>query len=231
MKAGKESESGEIDDNVEMKIPNPVKIEKLPASLKETKMNLELEVDQTRDNDYARLLKALQQTRRKQALAANQSGSKSPSPPPAAIDPMNLIASSGINAAHGSSIPKLALMEPISKVLKPQYGVGYKDPKAQLQGEPYENRTEEKNRMTRAKFNEVSQTKILREDASKNNTLNDSLDFSGLGNTLINSSSVDQQNNSISLPDQSLQSRRRQAVEDSFNSKASLNMRRSVNLS
>ncbi len=45
MKAGKESESGEIDDNVEMKIPNPVKIEKLPASLKETKMNLELEVD------------------------------------------------------------------------------------------------------------------------------------------------------------------------------------------
>ena len=59
MNAGKESESGEIDDNVEMRVPNPVKIEKLPTNLKEPRTNLELEAEQSRDNDYARLLKAL----------------------------------------------------------------------------------------------------------------------------------------------------------------------------
>ena len=155
MAAGKESESGELDDNVEMHVPNPVKVEKLPAGLKEPRMNLDVVPESTRDNDYARLLRALQQERRKQALAAT--GGKSP--PPAVsiqLDPLNLITSSGINQEHTQGVPKLVFMEPIAKVLKPEYGVGYKDPKATLQGEPYETKADEINHMTRSKFNEIS---------------------------------------------------------------------------
>jgi len=122
-------------------------------------MNLDIIAESTRDNDYARLLRALQQERRKQALAATGQVGKSPSPPPAVsiqLDPLNLITSSGINQVHAQGIPKLVFMEPISKVLKPQYGVGYKDPRASLQGEPYETKADEINHMTRSKFNEIS---------------------------------------------------------------------------
>lgn len=51
---------------VEMKVQQPVKIEKLPQFLKSSKLNLESPFTSTRDNDYVRLIKAVQNLKKKQ---------------------------------------------------------------------------------------------------------------------------------------------------------------------
>lgn len=51
--------------------PNPVKLEKLPPTYRLPRTNLDLTPSTTRENDYARLIKALQTMKKKQTSLSN----------------------------------------------------------------------------------------------------------------------------------------------------------------
>jgi hypothetical protein len=124
---------------------------------------------QSRDNDYARLIKALQGLKKKGSTSTLAQGSVNSIQRSQVnlLDPLNLIKTSGITEAHNPEhIKKPVLMEPPSKTLKASYGVSYKEPKLAIDGEPYENRPSDKKRMTRSQFIELSQmdSKVLRDN-------------------------------------------------------------------
>ena len=104
------------------------------------------------------------------------------------LDPLNMIKTSGINDQH-KSIPKLVLQEPISKYVKPFFGVNYKEPKVAMDGEPYESMPRSKKQLTRTQFKELAsqfEPKTFRDKIPSMNTLGEDLskymDQSPMGN-------------------------------------------------
>ena len=139
----------------------PVKAEKLPLTFRQPATKLDIPTQATRDNEYAKIIKKLMVSRQPSKRTSPSPSAKDlnsvsiSTKSQASLDPLNMIKTSGINEQH-KSIPKLVLQEPIAKYVKPYFGVNYKEPKVQMEGEPYTNMPRSKKQLTRLQFNELA---------------------------------------------------------------------------
>lgn len=203
--------------------PNPVKLEKLPPTYRLPRTNLDLTPSTTRENDYARLIKALHTMKKKQTSLSNLGqpsvNSQVQKSQVSLLDPLNLIRSSGITVEHNpENIQKPIFMEPPSKTLKATFGVHYKEPKVAIDGEPYENRPDEKKRMTRSQFLEMSammDSKVLRDT-----NVSASIDGGEFSKMLLQQDSMD---TTIALPTQGSVQKQLNNSQQSFNLQITLN--------
>ena len=151
---------------VEMPEPEePVKIEKLPATVRTSNTNLDVPPTNTRENEYARLIKKLQGTKlaEKKVNAQSKASNADPSDKSITIsskattlDHANMIKSSGISIEH-ANIPKPVFQVPIAKLIQPTFGFVYKESKVTLEGEPFEASLDKsKKQMSRAQFLQMS---------------------------------------------------------------------------